>query len=186
MTADKYGIAKLALERAYEEAQAALAAGEQLSSRHRAALENKGPTAHEMASQISSAVKAILGDQYLFYAKQGARLSNHDAVMVTYASVPKGSPEIDALNAKTNPMWHITAAKDHFWWTDGPAPAKVTIEMFRGDIQKEQKRFDPFSAEGRKLAKENKVTFRAKTDTPDKVVKYLVDFIKKNREHFLP
>lgn len=150
--------------------------------------ENKGPTAVELARQISEGVKAILGDGFIFHARQGTRLTGgcHDCVVIAYASVPKGSPEIDALNAKTNPMWTITEAKGTRWLLDGPAPAKVTITMHRGDIRKEKKFFDVFTQEGEAANKANKIPFRGKTASPEKIVAYLLDFIAKNKEHFLP
>lgn len=140
----------------------------------RALATNAGPTAKDLAAEIS----AVLKDWHPFMlnARQGLRLDkNNDSVMVTYASVPKGSPELDALNAKTNPKWHITAAPGEKWFQDGPAPAKLKIEHFSGSIRR-TKSWD----------KADKVTFRAKTGTPAQIVKYLADFFAKNREAFLP
>lgn len=187
------------LEEAYARAKAAIKAGQApdpsdifkigqskaADRRQRSLVENNGPTAKQIAERITEGVKDVTAG-YVFHAKQGAKLGGHDSVMIAYASVPKGSPEIDSLNAKTNPMWHITEAKGKFWHTDRPSPAKVTIEHFRGSIQKTNDRYDIFKPEGKANHKANQVLFRAKTDTPDKIIKYLVDFIHKNKEAFKP
>jgi hypothetical protein len=136
-----------------------------------------GPTAKEIAAQIMLELKEFA--DFKFHARQGLRLGDHDSVMITYASVPAGAPELDALNAKTNPKWHIaevhSPARDQRWRLDGPAPSKVMIEHFSGSIRRKNN-----------WDKANKVVFRAKTGTPEQILRYLVDFFRKNREAFLP
>jgi hypothetical protein len=136
-----------------------------------------GQTAKEIAAQIMLELKEFAG--FKLHARQGLRLGNHDSVMITYASVPTGAPELDALNAKTNPKWHITEAdkmtREQRWLLDGPAPSKVKIEHFSGSIRRKND-----------WNKANNIVFRAKTGTPQQIVQYLVDFFRKNREAFLP
>lgn len=193
------------LDEAFARAKAAIKAGQKPDAndlfrivqskaadrRQRALAENAGPTAKEIAARITEGVKDVVGGN-LFHASQGLKLSDSDdSVMVTYASVPRNAPEIDALNAKTNPMWHIVADKGHSWFVNGPSPAKIRIEHFRGSIQLKKDtgpppQFLPEGMTGKDYRKANKVQFRAKSDTPDKIIKYLVDFFHKNREAFKP
>jgi len=129
----------------------------------RISAQNKGPTAPEMAKIIYTSLPEY--HHMLLKSKQGQKLGDHDGVYVSYASVPKGSTELEALNAKWNPMFSITEAKGHSWYADGPSPAKVKIEMFRGS--------GPHG-------------FRAKTGTPDAIMKYLVHYFKQGQAEMIP
>lgn len=131
----------------------------------------KTPTAAEMVRAILEKLKPHFG-KMLLKVDTGAQIGPHDSVYVTYASVPQGSPEIAALNARSNPMFAI----DGDSWTRGePAPAKVTVRHFRGNIDYS------YSDPDRKKT----IKFRTKTGTPDDVVEYLTDFFVKHKDALL-
>ena len=137
----------------------------------------KAPAWQPTAQEFAEAVKAQLADfmHNNLRATQDRKLGDEDGIMVTYASVPRGSSELDSLNAQTTPMFHVTRAKGHAWPYDTPMPAKVKIEMFRGPVRTVND-WKP----------EHRIKFRTKSATPTKILKYLVDFFNDNKAAFLP
>lgn len=126
-------------------------------ARFRQAAEN--PTSKEMADKITSALSSY--KSFAFKVTAGNKFGG-DGVYITFASVPKGSPELDALNAKHNVMISITGGKSYgapIWQSGGPAPDKVKAEQFRGNAK-----------------------FRAKSGPPDKVVAYVIQWFKANEK----
>ncbi len=155
-----------ALNRLYRAAVSAAAARDE-----QALKENAGPTSEEIVRQLREKLVPVFG-HLLLKIKVGARLGNQDSVYVTYASVPPNAGEVDALNARSNPMFSITAGKGHRWYADQPSPAKVTVENFRGSMDADRNH-------------KSRLKFRAKTDSPEKIVKYLVDFFMKHKTTLL-
>jgi hypothetical protein len=126
-------------------------------SRFKQAAEN--PTSKEMADKIRSALSSY--HDFAFKVDAGNKFGG-DGVYVTFASVPKGSSELDALNSKHNVMVSITDGKDYgtpIWQSGGPAPDKVQAKQFRGNAK-----------------------FRAKSGPPDKVVAYVIQWFKANEK----
>jgi len=126
-------------------------------NRFKKAAEN--PTSKEMAAKINSALSSY--HAFAFKVDAGNKFGG-DGVYITFASVPKGSSELDALNAKHNVMISITDGKDYgapTWQSGGPAPDKVQAKQFRGNAK-----------------------FRAKSGPPEKVVAYIIQWFKANEK----
>ena len=132
---------------------------------------NAGPPATEIISELKKALDPIFGHK-LLKIDTGARIGPEDSVYIVYASVPKGSPEIDALNAKSSPMISISSAKNEKWFRGQPSPPKLEAAWFRGSLVANRNYKDGLK-------------FRRKTDSPDKIVKYVIDFFLKNKVDLL-
>jgi hypothetical protein len=132
---------------------------------------NDGPLATKMVEELEKALHPTFGHKLLKIGT-GPRIGPDDSVYVVYASVPKGSGEIDALNAKSSPMISIHSAVVRGWPRGAPAPAKVTAHWFRGTLVGDRNYKDGLK-------------FRKKTDSPAKIVKYIIEFFMKNKEALL-
>ena len=113
-------------------------------------------TAHDLAGTIYGALPELHG--FLFRADTGLRLGPEDAVYVTFANVPRGSSELEAINSKKQAMISITAPT---WPRNAEVPGRVTAKQFRGRGLK----------------------YRTKTGTPKQIVASIVDFFHKNRPY---
>jgi hypothetical protein len=127
-------------------------------------------TGDDIARQIGEKLEPHFGHMTFHVDRQN--LGNQDGVYVTYASVPKGSAEIDALNARSNPMISIYKAPGTKWPQGEAAPAKLVTEMFRGSLVRDK---DHGSA----------LKFRKKTAEPQKIVDYIVKFFLDNKDKLL-
>jgi hypothetical protein len=118
------------------------------------------PTAVEIASSIFDALPEFHHAVFNSYWKKG--LVGEDSVFISFASVPKGSGELKALNSKMQFMIDIDAGRS--WIRDQPAPDKIRAEQFRSSgVEK----------------------MRARSGPPDKIVKYVIDYMKKHAKVFL-
>lgn len=133
--------------------------------------EKTTPTSQEIIDTLNATLGQHFGGM-IFKVSNKPRLGNEDFVHVVYASVHKDAGELAALNAQSNPMFKIEAASGHRWHLDQPAPAKVVVEKFRGSLNINR----DYSS---------RLKFRAKTGTPDLVIKYLIDFFMKNKDVLL-
>ena len=132
---------------------------------------NTGPTASEVIKELKEALAPKFGHN-IFKIDTGARIGPEDSVYIVYASVPKGSSEVDALNAKSSPMISISSAKGEKWLRGQPAPSKLEAAWFRGTLV------------GNKNYGST-IKFRKKTDTPAKIIKYVIDFFKTHEKALL-
>jgi hypothetical protein len=135
-------------------------------------MKSEGATADEIVVFIRECLEPDFGHMMLRFSKQ--HLGPNDGLIIAYNSVPKGTRGVDVDNAFSNPKFSIWAAKGERWTKDGPAPAKVKIEMFSGGVHR-----------GKSFRGES-VPFRAKTASPEKVVEYLVHFFMENKDALLP
>jgi len=132
------------------------------------------PTAREFAEAVKVKLALFMHNQ--LNASQGMRLGSEDTVMITYASVARGSSEIDCLNAQTTAKIMVSSAKGLPWSSDAPMPAKVKIEMFAGSVRT-AKDWKP----------EHKVKpLRQKTGTPIQILEHLSQYFHDNQKAFLP
>lgn len=98
----------------------------------------------------------------LFRVERGQQLADDDSIMIVFAQVPAGSPEIDALNSRVSLMLHIKDTRSYgapLWKRGAPAPAQVKVEQFRG----------------------RGIRMRATTGSAAHVVKYVVAWFKKHQ-----
>ena len=135
-------------------------------------MKSEGATADEIIEFIRECLEPDFGHMMLRFSKQ--HLGNQDGVYVFYNSVPKGTRGVDVDNAFSTPKFSIYAAKGERWPSDGPAPAKVKVELFSGGVHR-----------GKSFRGES-VPFRAKSGSPEKVVEYLVHFFMENKDALLP
>ena len=123
-------------------------------------IKSNGLTADKIVEEINREAGPLF-EGLMFSARKSAPLGNSDSVMVTFARVPKGSAEIDALNSPMQFMLHITDDKDYGpskWVKDGPAPEKVRVQQFRG----------------------RGIKMRAKSGPPEAVLRYVIGWLKAN------
>jgi hypothetical protein len=109
-------------------------------------------TAEAMAAHLNHALHGLYGP-YEFHVGPAHRLGVEESLHITFASVPRGSSELQALNAKHNLMLSVTAPKGSRWTERGTAPLTVTVEKFRGNAK-----------------------FTKKTGPVDKVLGYIVQY----------
>ncbi len=122
----------------------------------RTKIAQEGPTAEEMVADLKRGLEPFFRD-WMLRIEVEDNFGQQQTIHITYASVPKGSPELEALNAKQNVMLSIEGGRA--WKVGGPAPDKVKVSKFRGNAK-----------------------FRAKSGPPDKVVAYIVNWFKKNEK----
>jgi len=131
----------------------------------------EGLTDQEIAHQIMEKLEPVFGHNKLKISH--SKLTDRVHMILSYASVPMDAPELDALNARSNPMISISAPKSEFWFRGKPAPEKITVEQFRGSIARDPKTY------------KSTLKFRARTDSPVKIVKYVTEFFLKNKAALL-
>ena len=112
-------------------------------------------SAKDMVEDLKKALDPVFRD-WTFRVKAEDNFGQVQTIHIIYASVPKGSPELEALNAKQSLMLSIEGRP---WEVGGPAPAKVKVSKFRGETK-----------------------FRAKSGSPKQVVTYIINWFKKNEK----